>query len=630
MVLNFIFYKAAELTKQLVSRSQYKESMFSLKAKLIVGFSALLAVAVLVAAIGTSVVNSYGNALTKILRENYDSIVYCEGLKKALSDFHDEVQDVTVLGQRLDSMRIEAATQQFNQMLKLEQGNITLSGERDSVKAVIEFWQKVQAEALQLTGGTLGDSTTLARYHGLFRPAVERLQLVIQNISDMNLSNMIAVDGEAQRRAQEAKQFTYVLIIAGILLALILILVTGRAVLQPLKILTQSIREIQSGNLNLVLQPRIRDEVGQLMEAFNDMAAELRLLKQGDQAKLARSQQSAQLVLDSLPDAVIVMAPDATVELANAAARRIVGVRPGGSIYDTSPEWHKSLHVETSGQFVGDKESERVVQAFVKGKEKFFLPRVLPIRDSEGLPVGIILVYVDVTRLRRVSELENDLVSTVSHELKTPLTSVRMALHMLHDERVGQLNDKQAELLTAARDDAERLFGIVNELLDVARYKAGKTQLDLVPVSTYKLIDRAVAVSQSAYQHLGVKLVLDVPEDLPEVFANEARISHVFSNLLSNALRFSQAGGEVTLSAICNEMTIDISIADQGPGIPKEELPHIFDRFYRGKSKVATDGAGLGLAIAREIVEAHGGSIRVKSELGKGSVFSITLQKCVQ
>jgi signal transduction histidine kinase len=374
------------------------------------------------------------------------------------------------------------------------------------------------------------------------------------------------------------------------------------------------------------LQPRFRDEVGQLMEAFNDMAAELRALKQGDQAKLARSQQSAQLVLDSLPDAVIVMAPDARVELANAAARRMVGVRPGGSIYDTSPEWHESLHMEASSGAPEEKDQERVVQVFVDGKEKFFMPRVLPIRGAEGLPVGVIVVFLDVTRLRRVSELENDLVSTVSHELKTPLTSVRMALHMLHDERVGPLNDKQTELLTAAKDDAERLFSIINDLLDVARYKSGKTTLELTRVSAHKLLERATAAARTAFQHTGVALRLDASDDLPDVLVNEARIAHVFGNLLSNALKFSPPGADVVLSVQPSEKHLEISVADQGAGIPKDELQHVFDRFYRGKNETSTEGAGLGLAIAREIIEAHGGTIRATSEHGKGSVFSFTLR----
>lgn len=600
--------------------------MFSLRSKLILGFCALLAVAVIIGAIGLGVVSSYSQALTKILRENYDSMVYCEGMNDALDGLSTEMQKAVLFRQTVDLSRIEEAKHRFQEYLGLERGNITLVGEADSVRKIERLWSQMDSAIAILLYDGQADTSRADMYGEFILPLNEKLSLTVKNISAMNLSNMIAVDGQAQRRAQEAKQITYILILVGILLALILIIVTGRSILQPLKTLTHSIRELQTGNLNLVLQPRFRDEVGLLMEAFNDMSAELRALKQGDQARLARSRQSAQIVLDSLPDAVIVMAPDATVELANAAARRMIGVRPGGSIYDTSPEWHRSLHVEATSNNADEKEAERVVQVFVEGKEKFFMPRVLPIKDVEDLPVGIIIVFLDVTRLRRVSELENDLVSTVSHELKTPLTSVRMALHMLLDERVGPMNNKQAELLTTARDDAERLFSIVNDLLDVARYKSGKTALELKPVSAHKLIEKAIAASHTAFLHAGVQLKLELPEDLPNVLANESRMEHVFNNLLSNALKFSTPGTDVILSVLGTEQYLEISVADQGTGISKEELPRVFDRFYRGKNEVSSTGAGLGLAIAREIVEAHGGTIRVQSESGKGSVFSFTLR----
>ncbi len=208
--------------------------MFSLKSKLILGFSALLAVAVIVGAIGAGVVNSYSQALTRILRENYDSIVYCEAMKKALDDFRDEVQDAALLNQYLDSAALEAAKREFSKHLDFERGNITLHGEADSVEKVTVLWTSLQLEAAVLLENTLSDSLRAKQYHDGFRPLSEELQRTVQSISDMNLSNMIAVDGAAQRRAQEAKQITYVLIGVGILLALILIIVTGRAVLQPL------------------------------------------------------------------------------------------------------------------------------------------------------------------------------------------------------------------------------------------------------------------------------------------------------------------------------------------------------------------------------------------------------------
>jgi two-component system, NtrC family, sensor histidine kinase KinB len=603
--------------------------MFSLKSKLIAGFAGLLAVAVIVSAVGITVINSYGKALQRVLRENYNSMVYCEGMQSALASINmafqeaiwDEPQNT------LETVRLES--QAFERNLTRERSNITMPGEADSVRALYSAWQQLTTAYPADYDAAVSDAARRSVFLTTLQPLVVRIHDLTQHISDMNLANMVAIDGQAQVQAAEGKRITYALIAAGMALALILIYITGRSILQPLGNLTRSIREVQQGNLNLVLHHKRRDEVGALISAFNDMAAQLRALKLGEQAKLTRSRQSAQLVLDNLPDAVVVMAPDATVELVNDTARKILGIHPGESIYDTSVAWMKSLSSQGLRSGFGDGESStKIRQVFVDGKERFFLQRVVAIAGEAGTPVGLILMFVDVTRLRRVSEMENNLVSTVSHELKTPLTSVRMALHMLLDERVGNLNSRQTELVTTARDDAEQLFSIVNDLLEVARFESGESALELKPVPAAQLINKAVEQARTAYQQAGVTLQVESPVDLPDVLANEQRMSHVFSNLLANALRFSSAGSAVTLSGTANEDqdTVAFTIQDQGPGIPKDELPRVFDRFYRGKDNSPSDGVGLGLAIAREVVEAHGGKISVKSQPGEGTAFTFTLR----
>jgi NtrC-family two-component system sensor histidine kinase KinB len=604
--------------------------MFSLRSKLILGFTALLAVTIIVGAIGVSVVNSYSQALTKILRENYDSIVYCEGMQRALAEYRAGAFDFAVRGRHSQNGSIEAAQRDFVAYLEKESGNITLPTEADSVKKVARIWAELQTVIADLSSTDQTDSARLVQFQLHTQLLFESLRATIQNISDLNLSNMVSVDGQAQSRAQEAKRITYALIVAGTLLALLLIIITGRSILQPLGMLTQSIREVQRGNLNLVVESKYRDEVGRLIEAFNDMAAELRVLKLGDQAKLARSQQSAQIVLDNLPDAVVVTAPDATVEMANAAARKLMGVVPGGSIYDTSQEWHRSLKSGHQPESADKDKHDRLIQVFVNGQEKFYLPRVLPIKDEAGLPVGLILAFLDVTRMRRITELENDLVATVSHELKTPLTSVRMALHMLTDERVGSLNDRQTELLLAAKDDSERLSSIINDLLDVARYRAGQTALELSPVMPAKLVSDASVLAASTFVKAGVALHVNIPDKVSDVLANESRIALVLSNMLSNALKHSVPGGEVLISILDQEDVVEFSVADKGTGIAADELPHVFDRFFRGKQETELSGAGLGLAIAKEIVEAHGGKIGVTSVLGQGATFTFTLRKATE
>ena len=223
--------------------------------------------------------------------------------------------------------------------------------------------------------------------------------------------------------------------------------------------------------------------------------------------------------------------------------------------------------------------------------------------------------------------MKRGLVSTVSHQLKTPLTSIRMAVHLLLEENVGALTEKQAELLLAARDDSDRLNGILDNLLDISRMESGKVPMSFAPVAPQVIVAEAAEHFAAAYQDKGISLQTAVPGDLPEVMADAARIVHVFDNLLSNALKYTSAGGSVTMSARADEEKVIFSVSDTGTGIPREYLDTIFDQFFRVPDQQARAGAGLGLAIAREIVEAHGGSITVDSTEGHGSTFTVMLKK---
>jgi NtrC-family two-component system sensor histidine kinase KinB len=226
-----------------------------------------------------------------------------------------------------------------------------------------------------------------------------------------------------------------------------------------------------------------------------------------------------------------------------------------------------------------------------------------------------------VTKFRLLDDAKNNLVGTVSHELKTPLTGLRMAVYLLLEQRVGQLLPAQRELLETARDAADRLLRILNDLLDLSRLESGATALSRGPVPVADLLAAMAAEMKPLVEAAGQRLVVRVAEGITVVPVDRDRIRHVFINLLSNASKYSPAGGEITLYAEpAPDGFVRFGVRDQGPGIPPESLSRVFERFYRvpGQAKM---GAGLGLALAREIVVAHGGSIGCNSAVGRGSDF---------
>jgi signal transduction histidine kinase len=233
----------------------------------------------------------------------------------------------------------------------------------------------------------------------------------------------------------------------------------------------------------------------------------------------------------------------------------------------------------------------------------------------------------DVTQLRQQEEIKRGVVSTVSHQLKTPLTSIRMAIHLLLEEKVGPLTEKQVELLVAANEDSDRLHNILNNLLDISRIEFGRAQIEFQRVSPHSIVSEVVESFRRAAQDQGVSLSVELPGDLPEVQADTTRINHVFGHLLSNALKYTSPGGKITLSAKADEERVQFSVSDTGRGIPSKYLPRIFEQFFRVPDQGKEAGAGLGLAIVKEIVEAHGGTVVVESTEGKGTTFTFTLRR---
>jgi signal transduction histidine kinase len=248
-------------------------------------------------------------------------------------------------------------------------------------------------------------------------------------------------------------------------------------------------------------------------------------------------------------------------------------------------------------------------------------------KNSDSSIQGVAIVLQDVTRFQFIDSLKTNLVSTVSHELKTPLTSVRMALHVLMERKIGPLNDEQTELLDTARDDAERLLRTINNLLDMTRFEEGRQGLQVEAARPEDLVSAAAEDFASAAAAGKVQVNMEIEPNLPAVSVDRQRIVHVFRNLLNNALKFSKAGGIITIRArrrVRDPEIVRFSVIDQGPGVQTEYQAKVFQKFFRVPGQQKT-GAGLGLSIARQIVEAHEGRIGVLSTPGSGSEFFFDL-----
>jgi signal transduction histidine kinase len=375
------------------------------------------------------------------------------------------------------------------------------------------------------------------------------------------------------------------------------------------------------------------DEIGQLAEAFNLMSRHLRAYQQSHSARLLRVQRTSQATIDSFPDPVLVVDPTGHVEMVNPAAHRLLGITPPAPGQTAEYGWlpppslrqpleealqkHRPFHTQSFDQAVTFRWG---------GEDRTYLPHILPIQDPFGITLGAAVVLNDVTRFRLLDQIKTDMVATVSHELKTPLTSVRLVLHLLLEEAVGPLTPKQTELLIDARDNAERLLSMIEHLLALARLEQGHEQLRVQAETSQNLLEAAAEKARTRAEAQHIELIVEDTSGVPAIAADSMRLGYALDNLLDNALTYTDTGGRVTLSAeMVDKRWVRLLVADTGMGIPASYLPHVFDKFFRVPEQSRGHGTGLGLAIVREIVQAHGGQVHCESQPGKGTLFQLTL-----
>jgi NtrC-family two-component system sensor histidine kinase KinB len=604
-------------------------NMIGIRQKLILGFGGLLAVVAVIGALTITQIHDLGQAIDVILKQNYRSVVACQDMTESLERMDSGVL-FTLAGNKVEGNHlIREYTPKFRAALDVELNNITLPGEGQKAEKIKNLFEEYAKAVPLVAQGNRSPQVRQAAYFSTLLPLFEQIKKFAQEILLMNQTNMMEANDAARHLAHAASRRMLMAIMVSAFLALLFSYLAHRWILRPINRLIESTNEIRRGNLDLVLKVESRDEIGRLSESFNEMAAALRQVHKADRINLMRTRRATEEVFKALPSAIAVLDLEGRVEIATEMAARNFGLRPGALVRDLEHDWLLPLTRKalSKNRIVERDPKNGYIQYFVDNHEYFFQPVAVPIPvDPERREAaGVALILNDVTQVHEQQELKRGVVSTVSHQLKTPLTSLRMSIHLLLEERVGSLNEKQIELLVAAREESERLAGILDELLDLNRIESGRSRVSPEPVSPHMLIRDIIEPFLVEAKDKGLTVTNDVADDLPEVMADVEKIRHVFTNLLSNALRFTSPGGSVTVRASLEPNHLVFSIEDSGKGIAPEYLEHLFEPFYRVPGQDEKSGVGLGLAIVKQIIQAHGGDVSAESEIGRGSTFRFTL-----
>ena len=607
----------------------------TLRRRLVLTLAPLAALVLVVGTAGVALLDDLGRRSEAILRDNYASLGAMANLHGNLTDAERTILFAELQGDRLHPdvpVAFRQCLDRARAECRVELGNITVPGEREEADRLAAQVEVVAArgEAILAAPAALRHDLYVDPERG-FQQAVTAAWRHLQAIRAMNEGAMVEADRAASATARRSAWLLAGATLAALAVTGLLALRTTRILLRPIDDLTRSAKAVGDGRFDQRVTADTKDEIGELVAAFNRMTVQLKDLKQSQTNRLLRAQRAGQAAIDSFPDPILVIDPDGRVEMANPAARRILGVVPGGD--PAAPAWQAPDGLRGHLEAALHDQRAYVTQSFrdaityrIGGEDRIFVPQVLPVRDPGGNTLGAAVVLSDVTRFRLLDEFKSDLVATASHELKTPLAGLRLAVHLLLEETVGPLTEKQAELLIDARDNTERLVLIVDHLLSLARLEQGREPVALRSEDARALLRAAAERIRPMAAGKRIVVDLDPAAALPPVAADAQRLGRALDNLLVNAATYTEVGGTITLSARAVEGgKIELSVRDTGVGIAPEHLAHVFDKFFRIPGQTRGQGTGLGLAIVKEVVAAHGGEIDCDSEPGRGTTFRMRI-----
>ena len=462
-------------------------------------------------------------------------------------------------------------------------------------------------------------------------PIFDKMKVECFKLLDMNHNEMVQTDTKANSISNQATLAVSGAALLAIVLSFVASWQFSQYITQPTEKLTDTVRKFGRGYLDARENINSNDEIGELSNEFNRMAERLEKYEEINIEKLITEKKKSEAIVGTISDPIIVVDNEEKIVLMNQLAEDLFDVTEEAAIGKTfdevvsNPELNKYMDKAVAGESLNN--LPPYFELRFDEEDRYFRIKLNSSKSVSGKIAGVILILQDVTQFKELDKMKSEFMARVSHEFRTPLTSINMSLDILKDEHMGHVNKKQHELLSAAKQDAERLTKLVRELLELSRLESGKLQLKEDIIDTKFLIDFSVQPVILQFNNKNVRLVVNADGSIPQFVADFQQLSWVISNLVTNALRFTDHGGTVTVDTAMNGDDLLISVRDTGCGIELEMVDKVFDKFVQlhDSSSPAPGSVGLGLSIAKEIVELYGGKIWVDSKVGVGSVFTFSI-----
>lgn len=606
-----------------------------LRTQIQVGYFFIVALAIILTIVFGYYLERMGKASDDILNIHYRSVKAGEELLQSLSKM-EQVFVKYAVGEDYDK---NAFKNMLYQEKRVFQSNLFILQSSLEEGPETELLQDIRLEWEEFTPflwdpDTVVDNPQL--YMADIQYKIQSMQGYIRQVVELNHAALSANSQRSQDIYHNARTYM-VLIIA------LLILISGLAayfvplrIMQPVDNLMRMTKRLSSGEYGHRISDFPDNELGELVKAFNDMSVKLQAYEASNVSEINAQKGRIESIIRSLKEGLIILDEDKNIILVNDVANTIIGMEEKDLTGNTlnllahenlvAEHLHKELHhfeQQYRGQAPARSEDSFLKVLNKEGEYEFYAKDITRVYDSkistDNKFVGYIITLKDVTSFKNSDETKNNFMATVSHELKTPLSAMNMSMMLLLDERFGTLNDEQSNIAKSMRKEIKRLIKMVSELLDLSQVESGHVELEKELIEPGLLVEYAKVSLESYLSEKGVRLTVNIEDELPEVNVDTEKVSWVLNNFLTNAIRYSPANSTVLVDVFKKKNYVEFSVKDDGPGIDEQNKARLFKKFVQIDKKQS--GLGLGLAISKEIIHIHEGEIGVDSNPGEGSRF---------
>jgi NtrC-family two-component system sensor histidine kinase KinB len=573
-----------------------------IKTKLRLGLGTLFLMILALSLIAASYIYALKEDTENILQDNYKTLDCSRSMFLAIDQIQTDPKAWTIFGQNL----------------KKQQANVTEPGEREVTGKIAEHYSSLTKDA-----------------------ANQQLPVLIRNdLAELTRINMEAIRAKSDKAlATVQSAFIWIALTGTIcfLIALTLLINLPGNIGNPIRELTESIRAVAAKRYAERLHFSDKDEFGELASSFNTMAEKLEEYDNSNLSQILVEKKRIEALINNMHEPVIGLDENQKILFANDQAVKIIGIAVSDLIGKYATELARqndlirTLIRDKAGMNESNGKTTVPLKIYADDKESYFEKEIIDITivpTGERLKklIGQVILLKNITPFKELDFAKTNFIATVSHELKTPIASIKMSLQLLQSQQTGDLNEEQKQLMLSIKEDSDRLLKITGELLNMSQVETGNIQLNIQSSSPYEIMKYAVDAVKTSIEQKHMELVVQAEDKLTNVKADMEKTAWVLINFLTNAVRYSQEKGKILIQLTSTSQGIKFMVKDEGKGIDSRYRSKIFDRYFQVPGSANT-GTGLGLAISKEFIEAQGGCIGVTSEIGMGSSFYFELAR---